>query len=106
MNHKKINISENNLQNEQTAQFEEVFATYVIEKCLIIRTYTQNGASLVTQTVKNPPAMQESQVGFLGWEYSPEKGLATHSGILAQEIPWTEEPGRLQSMGSQRVGHN
>ena len=40
MKHKKINISENNLQNEQTAQFEEVFATYVIEKCLIIRTYT------------------------------------------------------------------
>ena len=55
------------------------------------------------QTVKNLPAMQETQVGSLGWEDPLEKGLATHSSILAWRIPWTEEPGRLQSMGSQRV---
>ena len=56
--------------------------------------------------VKNPPAMQEAQVQSLGREDPLEKGMATHSSILAWKIPWTEEPGRLQSMGSQRVGHN
>ena len=60
----------------------------------------------MVQTVKNPSAMQETQVQFLGWENPLEKEMATHSGIFAWEIPWTEEPGRLQSMGSQRVGHN
>jgi len=52
--------------------------------------------------VKNPPAIQEPQeirVRFLGWEQSLENGIATHSRILAWRIPWTEEPGRLQSMG-------
>ena len=63
-------------------------------------------ASLVAQTVKNLPAMQEIQVRSLGWEDPLEKGMATHSSILAWEIPWTEEPGELQSMGLQRVGHN
>ena len=58
------------------------------------------------QMVKNLPAMQETQVQSLGWEDSLEKGMAIHSSILAWRIPWTEEPGRLQSMGSQRVGHN
>ena len=53
--------------------------------------------------VKNPPAMQEMQIPSLGQEDPPEKGMATHSSILAWRIPWTEEPGRLQSMGSQRV---
>ena len=52
--------------------------------------------------VKNLPAKQETQVLSPGWEDSLEKGMATHSGILAWEIPWTEEPGRLQSMGSLR----
>ena len=56
--------------------------------------------------VKNPPAMQEAQVQSLGREDPLEKGMATHSSILAWKIPWTEEPGRLQSMGSQSVGHN
>jgi len=55
----------------------------------------------VAQTVKNPPTMQEIQVQSLGWEDSLEKGMTTHSSILAWRIPWTEEPGRLQSMGSQ-----
>jgi len=50
--------------------------------------------------------MQEIQVRSLGWEDPLEKGMATHSSILAWRIPWTEEPGGLQSMGSQRVGHD
>ena len=56
--------------------------------------------------VKNLPAMQETQVQPLGWKDPLEKRMATHSSILPWRIPWTEEPGRLQSMGSQRVGHN
>ena len=59
--------------------------------------------SLVAQMVQNPPTMQETWVRSLGWEDPLEKGTATHSSILAWRIPWTEEPGRLQSMGSQRV---
>ena len=56
--------------------------------------------------VKNLPAKQETQVQSLGQEDTLEKGMATHSMIFAQKIPWTEEPGGLQSMGSQRVGRN
>ena len=63
-------------------------------------------ASLVAQTVKNPPAMRETWVRSLGWEELLEEEMATHSSLLAWRIPWTEEPGRLQSMGLQRVGHN
>ena len=60
-------------------------------------------ASLVAQTVKNPPVMQETWVKSLGQESALQKGMATHSSILAWRIPWTEEPGGLQSMGWQRV---
>ena len=63
-------------------------------------------ASLVAQMVKNLPAMRETWVHSLGWEDPLDKGMATHSSILAQRIPWTEEPGRLQSAESQRVGHD
>ena len=63
-------------------------------------------ASLVAQMVKKLPAMQEAQVRSLGLEDPLEKEMATHSSILAWRIPWTEEPGRLQSMGLQRVRHN
>ena len=63
-------------------------------------------ASLVTQMVKNLPAMQESQVPSLGQEDPLEKVIATHSSILAWRIPWIEEPGGLQSMGWQRAGHD
>ena len=63
-------------------------------------------ASLVAQTVKHLPAMWKTRVQSLGWENPLEMGMATHSSILAWEIPWTEEPGRLQSMESQRVGHD
>ena len=60
-------------------------------------------ASLVAQKVKNLPATQETQVQYLGWEDALEKGLATHSIILAWRIPWTEKPGGLHSMGSQEL---
>ena len=60
-------------------------------------------ASLVAQMVKNPPAMPETWVRSLGWEDALKKGTATHSSILAWKMLWTEEPGRLQSVGSQRV---
>ena len=64
------------------------------------------GASLVVQLVKNLPAVQKTQVRCLGWEDPLEKEIATHSSMLAWKISWTEEPGGLQSMGLQRVGHN
>ena len=60
----------------------------------------------MAQTVKNLPTMWETQVLSLGWEDPLEKGMATYSSVLACRIPWTDEPGRLQSMGSQRVGHD
>ena len=72
---------------------------------LILQTGNFPGGS----AVKNPPAMQEPQemrVRSLGWEDSLEEGMATQSSILARIIPWTEEPGRLQSMGSQIVGYD
>ena len=61
-------------------------------------------ASLVAQMVKNLPPVWETWFRSLGWE-DPGEGTTTHSSILAWRIPWTEEPGRLQSMGLQRVGH-
>ena len=64
------------------------------------------GASLVVQMVKCLPAMRETQVQSLGQEDPLEKEMATHSSILAGRIPWTEESGRLESMGSQRVRHD
>ena len=63
------------------------------------------GLKLNIQRVKHLPAMRETWVWSLGWEDPLEKEMATHSSILAWRIPWTEEPGRLQSTGSQRVGH-
>ena len=68
--------------------------------------YRHFWASLVAQLVKNLPVMQETWVRSLGWEDPLEEGMATHSSILAWRIPWTGEPGGLQSMGSQRVGHD
>ena len=73
------------------------------EGCISISYYL---ASLVAQMVKNLPAMQETWVQSLGWEDALVKGIAIHSSNLAWRIPWTEEPGRLQSMGSQRGGHD
>ena len=62
--------------------------------------------SWVAQMVKNLPAIQETQVQSLGLEDPLEKGMATYSSIVAQRIPWTVEPDRLQSTGSQRVRHD
>ena len=56
--------------------------------------------------VKNLPAMQETWIQSLGWEHPLKKEMALHSSILAWKIPWMEEPGRVQSMGSQRVGYD
>ena len=60
----------------------------------------------MAQTVKRLPAVRETQVQSLGWEDPLEKEMATHSSTLAWKIPWTEEPGGVQPMGSQRVGHD
>ena len=82
--------------------------------CILVKSYAQplrppticGGASLVAQRLKRLPAMQETWVLSLGREDPLEKAMAPHSSILARKIPWTEEPGRLQSMGSQRVGQD
>ena len=65
-----------------------------------------NGAALVAQTVRRLPAMQETWVQSPGQEDPLEKEMATHSSTLAWKISWMEEPSRVQSMGSQRVGHD
>ena len=95
------------------------FITLIVSLCNISWTYSHIfsyrfihylcifwQASLVAQRLKCLPTMQETWVRSLGWEDSLEKEMATHSSILAWRIPWTEEPGGLQSMGSQRVGHD
>ena len=66
---------------------------------------SEHFSSLAAQLVKNPPAMQETPVLFLGWKDPLEKAMATHSSILAWRIPLTEEPGRLQPTVSQSIGH-
>ena len=78
----------------------------MIHKSNIYNIYTYFMASLVAQRLKRLPGMQETGVRSLGWEDPLEKEMATHSSILAWRIPWREEPGRLQSMGSQRVRHD
>ena len=75
--------------------------TFPIEKSTVYE-----GDSLVAQRLKRLPAMQETRVRALGQEDTLEKAMATHSSTLAWRIPWREEPGRLQSMGSLRVGHD
>ena len=76
------------------------------ETGIITQIVNNNGAMMVAQTVKNLPAMQETWVRSLGWEDPLEKEMATHSRILDWGIPWTDEPGGLQSMLLQRVGHD
>ena len=68
-------------------------------KQLLIRKRVDMRASLVAQMVKNPPTIQETRIQSLSWEDTPEKGMATHSSILAWKIPWTGESGWLQFMG-------
>ena len=87
---------------------------YVISSLILVRYNVYHfiycidrvGASLVAQMVKDPSAMQETWVWWLGQEDPLEKGMATHSRILAWRIPWTEDPGRLQSLELKRVRYN
>ena len=72
----------------------------------LVQTLSLSWASLVAQMVKNLPAKQKTWARSLGWEDILKKGMATHSSILAWRIPWTEEPGGLQSMAAQRVRHD
>ena len=84
----------------------------LMEGCLLTRNWILRGSlqlpwtSLVAQMVKRLSTRRETWVWSLGWEDPLEKEMAIHSSTIAWTIPWTEEPGRLQSMGSQRVGHN
>ena len=71
-----------------------------------VKKKAKTNMELVTQMVKCLPAVQETWVQSLGWKDPLEKEMATHSSTLAWKIPWTEEPGRLQSMGLQRVRHD
>ena len=83
----------------------DIFRT-VLLSVLVIVFFSKKLVAQGAQTVKNLPAMWETQVQTLGQEDPLEKEMATHSSTLAWKIPWTEEPGRLQTMGSQRVGHD
>ena len=82
-------------------QIASPFFQYQLHKYVV-----SHGASLLGQMVKNLPVMQEIQVQSLGWEDHLKKDMATHSSILAWRIPWMKDPGELQSMGLQRVGHD
>ena len=79
-----------------------LYLWHIYMHCIVSMTWV----SLAAQAVKNLPAMWETQVWSLGWENPLEKGMALHSSTPAWRIPWTEKPGGLQSMGSQRVGHD
>ena len=84
-----------------------LFFTHIKHPCVLQSIYADiSRASLVAQTVKRVPTMRESRVWSLGREDPLEKEMATHFSIHAQKIPWTEEPGGRQPMGSQRVGHD
>ena len=94
--------------NKRQTPFRLPFLIIVLRKCSWVCVFFTGDyrTSLVAQMVKRLPTMRETGVQSLGWEDLLEKEMATHSSILAWRIPWTEEPGRLQSMGSQRVQHD
>ena len=77
-----------------------------VDLALLYSLVCMSWAFLVAQVIKNWSAMWETWVPSLGWEDPPEEGMASHSSILAWRIPWTVEPGVLQSMGSTRVRHD
>ena len=83
-----------------------IFVYAVFSSHQLSESFPLGGTSLMSQMVKNLPAVQETWVRSLGQDNPLEKGMATHSSLLAWKIPWTEEPGRLQSMELQRVRHN
>ena len=88
-------------------KFPQLLLSYRRRQCMIHLLQLKNQwALLVAQIVKNLPAVWEIRVWSLGWEDPLQKGMATHSSILAWRIPWTEELGELQFMGSQRLGHD
>ena len=77
----------------------------ICSRCLVNHNWTLPRAFLVAHMVKNLPEMQETWVQSLDWEHPLKEGMETHSSTVAWRISWTEEPGRLQSKGSQRGGH-
>ena len=95
-----------NKHGEEGSSIREIFFLSFFFWLIISYWRIVNRASLVAQTVKNLPAMWETRIRSLGWKDSLEVGMATHSSVLAWRIPWTEEPGGLWSMGSQRVGYD
>ena len=84
----------------------KLFQTYTLISPLIKESQGSLERLFWVRYIKKPPARQETPVRFLGWKDPLEEGMVTHSSILARRIPWTEEPGRLRSLGSQRVGHD
>ena len=90
--------------SDTTEQMDKHTHTHFKDHCFLKRLYQLFVLSLVAQRLKRLPAMWETRVRFLVREDPLEKEIATHSSILSWRIPWMEEPGRLQSMGSQRVG--
>ena len=86
--------------------FIELLAICIVRNCIPLLFLFALELPCWQRWWKHMPTVQETQVWSLGWEDPLEKEMATHSSILAWKIPWTEEPGRLQSMGLQRVGHD
>ena len=86
--------------------FKHIYIEYIFSNIFIEYVFSNTSVSLVPQTIKNLPAVQETRVRSLAWEDPLDKGMATHHSIVAWRIPWIEEAGGLQSMGFQRVGHD
>ena len=95
--HKELNMTEHSLTR---------IIIWFVTEWYLVRDLQLKGDSLMTQTVKNLSAMQETWVWSLGWENPLEKGIATHSSILARRIPWTDKPYRLETMRLKRVRHD
>ena len=93
---------------EDEGEFHIILMVYLgtVQRVFLQNLQYYERTSLVAQTVKRLSTMQETRVRALGWEDPLEKEMAIHSSTIAWRIPWTEEPGRLQSMGTQRVGHD
>ena len=89
-----------------SSNFHSFVSSQVSKRALVTALKPFLSLSFVAQRLKRLPAMRETWVRSLGWKDPLEKEMATHSSILAWRIPWTEEPGGLQSTGSQRVGHD
>ena len=104
---KSLHLSLFETKSRFTSNFASVLLNMTKRWSIIFKNFGENVFTQSEyQMVKNLPAMRETCVQSLGWEDPLEEGMATHSSILAWRIPWTEQPGGLQSMGSQRVGHN